>query len=98
MPCRLCGAEHVDYTERCYVCGWAHDGDWHRKLGCMAVWQHTKNTRPAYRAPCSTTRCSRRRTPPVTEPPEEPVLPYRLTSPMKLTVFASGLMIGVLEV
>jgi hypothetical protein len=46
MPCRLCGAEHIDYTKRCDVCGGAHDGDWHRKLGCMAVWQHMKNSSP----------------------------------------------------
>jgi len=46
MTCRLCGERHIDPSKICTVCGGAHDGDWHKRLGGMAVWQHMKNSSP----------------------------------------------------
>ena len=46
MTCRLCGERHIDPSKTCYVCGGDHDGDWHRKLGGMAVWHHMKASSP----------------------------------------------------
>jgi len=38
--CGLCGARHIDPSKTCDVCGGAHDGDWHRRVGCMGVFYH----------------------------------------------------------
>jgi hypothetical protein len=46
MTCRLCGETHIDYTKRCSVCGGAHDGDWHKRLGDMGVFWHMAKSSP----------------------------------------------------
>jgi hypothetical protein len=38
--CGICGAQHIDYSKRCHICGGAHDGDWHARVGGMGVWWH----------------------------------------------------------
>jgi len=44
--CRLCGDVHIDPSATCSICGGRHDGEWHRRVGCMAVWKHLSHSSP----------------------------------------------------
>jgi hypothetical protein len=46
MTCGICGELHIDPSKVCYVCGGAHDGDWHQRLGCMGVFAHLRHSVP----------------------------------------------------